>query len=974
MEEQESKEEESSRPAKAKPKGSPAAHSAAKSGGSKQGSGKEKKHKKNNDDMTGGPRSARTIHQFLPYLWGVLGIFILVMIILIDFAKLKDALGPVGYWLNNILFGLMGYGGFAAPFVLLVLAYRWRRIVDSNQLGRNIVFSFLIIVVFSAVIHAISHHAPDEAFSIPRFFCEGCGITYQEVEYSGIHSGGVLGGMIGFAFVKMLSLVGTLIILIAVLIFLTMLLVGITPQRLWTEIRFRSKNLHDSNVEKRQLKKEEKARLASTEPDVNRRLEAGPSGRKPGMRYDTSNYDEVHGLAEEEPEQKEQGTADRTDEPVLNREALDPGYEPKSRQQEKETAAAGKKNRAEAFGVGDSFLSDDESVSSREEDEPSFIETDETLDLLNDETEEAIPLPPAQEAKTEEEDSEPEKDITFLSGQEDEDPTIVNFGEPKPEKTRQAKEKKTEGKATITKVEQIDDEAFRDLVDTEPAAEEKPKQKKQETVEYKFPPVDLLNETDSSKRESDEVLVENMRRLEETLDSFKIKIRGMTYSSGPTVTRYELRPDAGIRVRNIANLSDDIAMALAANGGIRIEAPIPGKDAVGIEVPNRERATVGLRELITSPLFTEAKSKTTACLGADITGNPVVFDISKMPHILVAGTTGSGKSVCINSIIMSILYKATPDEVKLILIDPKAVEFTVYKDIPHLYSPIISDPKKAAGALATAVGEMERRFSLMAEVEVRDVKAFNEATKNDPSKEYLPSIIIIIDELADLMMVAKNDVETSICRIAQKARAAGIHLILGTQRPSVDVITGLMKANVPSKIAFTVGSLMDSRVILDQPGAEKLCGRGDMLFSPVGSSKPQRVQGTFVDDSEVSRVVEYVKTHNESAHYNEEFIRQMETEAARLDKSNFEDEGGEEPSGGVDQKFVEALEVAVEMGKISTSLLQRKIKIGYGRAAGILDQMQEMNFIGPPDGSKPRAVLITKDEFLELVAQGRFDN
>ena len=493
---------------------------------------------------------------------------------------------------------------------------------------------------------------------------------------------------------------------------------------------------------------------------------------------------------------------------------------------------------------------------------------------------------------------------------------------------------------------------------------------------YVFPSVELLNKnkevdnTDHTKESTEKANV-----LVETLNSFRVGVESVAYSRGPTITRFEIKPKVGTRVRSIANLVDDIALNLAT-AGVRIEAPIPGKAAVGIEVPNETRATVYLRDLIDNPRFTDAKSKLTAALGMDVGGNPIYFDIGKMPHLLIAGTTGSGKSICINCIIMSILYKAKPEELKLILIDPKKVEFNMYKNIPHLYCPIVSEPKKAAGALASAVAEMERRFEMIESVGVRDIAGYNAIAECDPDLEFMPHMVIIIDELADLMMTARDEVETSICRLAQKARAAGIHVILGTQRPSVDVITGLIKANVPSRIACTVMSQVDSRTIIDVAGAENLIGRGDMLFAPVGASKPLRVQGAFVSDGEVEKIVTFIKENNGDAKYNKEFVNRIEEEAAKCGMGKkgssagggFENDGSEAEGG--DAKFSEAVKIVLEAGKASTSLLQRRINVGYGRAAKMLDMMEELGYISAPEGTKPRRVLITMDEYLRRKVEG----
>ena len=489
---------------------------------------------------------------------------------------------------------------------------------------------------------------------------------------------------------------------------------------------------------------------------------------------------------------------------------------------------------------------------------------------------------------------------------------------------------------------------------------------------YVFPSIDMLAKNKNmDTSDHTEELQNNAKILVETLRSFRVGVREVTYSRGPTITRYELKPEVGTRVRSIANLVDDIALNLATSG-VRIEAPIPGKAAVGIEVPNQTRATVYLRDLIDNPKFTESKSKLTAALGADVGGNPIHFDIGKMPHLLIAGTTGSGKSICINCVIVSILYKAKPDEVKLILIDPKKVEFNMYKNIPHLYCPIVSDPKKAAGALASAVAEMERRFELIEQVGVRDITGYNALAESDPDLEFMPHMVIIIDELADLMMTARDEVETNICRIAQKARAAGIHMILGTQRPSVDVITGLIKANVPSRIACTVMSQVDSRTIIDVAGAESLIGRGDMLFAPVGASKPLRVQGAFVHENEIERIVSFIKENNGEARYNADFVNRIEVEAAKcgMGKKGAAQDADMPPVEGGDTKFSEAVKLAIETGKISTSLMQRRLGVGYGRAAKIIDTMEEMGYVSAPDGNKPRQVLITMDEYMRRMVDG----
>lgn len=483
---------------------------------------------------------------------------------------------------------------------------------------------------------------------------------------------------------------------------------------------------------------------------------------------------------------------------------------------------------------------------------------------------------------------------------------------------------------------------------------------------YRFPPVSLLKTQSSGNAAALASELDNTaEHLVATLRSFGVETRIVDISRGPTVTRYELQPCAGVKISKITNLADDIALNLAT-AGVRIEAPIPNKAAVGIEVPNKASSVVGVREIIESPAFVGSKSKLTVAMGRDIGGNVVIADIAKMPHGLIAGATGSGKSVCINSIIISILYKATPEEVKLLMIDPKVVELGVYNGIPHLLVPVVTEPRKAAGALGWAVSEMEKRYKMFADRGVRDLEGYNRFVEQlgDPEIIKMPHIVIIIDELADLMMTAPNEVEDSINRIAAKARAAGMHLLIATQRPSVDVVTGVIKANIPSRIAFAVSSQVDSRTILDSAGAEKLLGRGDMLFSPVGSTKPRRIQGCFVSDEEVESVVEYIKG-DRTADYDDDVMVEIERQAAIEKKQRT----GLEEDGPIDDPMLQdAIKVVVESGQASTSLLQRKLKLGYARAARIVDQMEERGVVGPYEGSKPRKVLITKEQLMEREA------
>ncbi len=483
---------------------------------------------------------------------------------------------------------------------------------------------------------------------------------------------------------------------------------------------------------------------------------------------------------------------------------------------------------------------------------------------------------------------------------------------------------------------------------------------------YNFPPLSLLTVPKQTGGTTQAELREKERILVQTLRDFGIETTMLGTAVGPNVTRFELAPKAGTRVSKIAALSDDLALALAATQ-VRIEAPIPGKAAVGIEIPNKNVSTVFIREVLSAPSFTEGKSVLTSALGKDIAGNLITFDVAKMPHLLVAGTTGSGKSVCINTILLSILYKASPEDVKLILIDPKAVEMDIYNGIPHLLVPVVTQPKKAAGTLQWACTEMDRRYDLMKNTQVRNLDAYNTYCETHPDYQPMPRIVVVIDELADLMMVSSKEVEDCICRLCAKARAAGIHLIVATQRPSADVVTGLIKANIPSKIAFTVDNSINSRIILDENGAEKLLGRGDMLYKPVGANKPLRVQGCFVSDSEVEKVVRYVKSNSLGSDYDQEAIQNIETLATQGNKSNNASDGDE--GGEFDDMLVTACECVIEAKMASTSLLQRKLKLGYARAARVMDQMEELGVVGPFEGAKPRHVLLTMDEFRELCVQ-----
>ncbi len=517
-------------------------------------------------------------------------------------------------------------------------------------------------------------------------------------------------------------------------------------------------------------------------------------------------------------------------------------------------------------------------------------------------------------------------------------------------------ENKKEEETPMMTEEEAEKELQADLKAGEETAEE--------TV-YRYPPLSLLDRGAAGEdaRLQDGDRLATGRLLVSTLKDFGISTELGDVTCGPSVTRYELVPSAGVKISRITGLSDDIALRLATTG-VRIEAPIPNKAAVGIEVPNKARRTVRLRSLLDTAEYRGAKGRLTVALGQDIEGRTVLTDLAKMPHLLIAGTTGSGKSVCTNSMIQSVLFRARPDEVKMILIDPKKVEFGVYNGIPHLLIPVVTDPRKASAALGWAVNEMLKRYQMFAESKARDINDYNEIARKEGKFPPLPLMLIVIDELADLMMAAGNEVEDSICRLAQMARAAGMHMVIATQRPSVDVITGLIKGNIPSRLALTVASGVDSRTILDGVGAEKLLGNGDMLFMPLGQSKPQRIQGCYVSNQEVERVVEFLKKSDKPQEYDQEVIEEIEKQAAAAGKAaGRDDTDGEDET---DEALPQAIEIAVEAGSISTSMLQRKMRFGYARAGRIIDQMEQQGIIGPSEGSKPRKVLITRQQWIEM--------
>ena len=781
----------------------------------------------------------KTVYKILPYFLIVFALVLALCFIIVHVAELDDGAGLVGYYIQWFFGGLLGGASALLPVALGFFGIRWclynikwkeedmspssEYFAEYRKAKRRMivqgVMAFLVILTISVMFGVVADYG---AIDIEEMWTDSAETVFE--------GGGVVGSTLGCLMVMAFEGLISMIILGILLTVFVIFMVGLTPDYIIEKFR-----------ERQELRREEREYLAELERDAEeqRRLERQKQAREQAQARAVNSA-----VLTEQPKKEDKTAKQLSAEEILDlgdgasvsgtasgQEPdiyIGPAKDEKKKDQKKEKAA----EEESADPVSELLRDDQEPVTEGKDygGEPGF-DTEEYGNLAD----------LFQNLKAPAAAKEPPR-----SPEEDKSDVELNLSEIGTEEL-------------LSDVAAVSpDESYEEALHEEEEEEEM-------MTPYVFPPIDMLAKNKNSEEQDYTAeLQENARQLLSTLQSFKINIKEINYSRGPTITRYELRPEAGVRVRSIANLVDDIALSLATSG-VRIEAPIPGKPAVGIEVPNRNRATVYLRDLIDNGQFTDAKSKLTCSLGMDVGGNPIYFDVTKMPHMIIAGATGMGKSVCINCIIISILYKAKPQDVKLILIDPKKVEFNLYKDIPHLYAPIVSDPKKVAGALASAVAEMERRFELIEEVGVRDIASYNAATENDPCKEHMPHMVIIIDELADLMMTAPDEVESSICRLAQKARAAGIHIIIGTQRPSVDVITGLIKANIPSRIACTVASQVDSRTIIDIAGAEKLIGRGDMLFAPVGAAKPMRVQGAFVTETEVENICTFIRENNSKA-------------------------------------------------------------------------------------------------------------
>ena len=854
---------------------------------------------------------------FMPYILCFAGIFLTICFII------PDKMNILGKF-ANLLCGLFSAGALFIPVCMVIQAFFWKPDAKSDNIKLKTVINICFIFTVSAIWQLIA-------------LASGTARTYNPIELFGFgisyNGGGIIGGVIA-NFVEQFTGVGAWIIFIFLFFLLFFAMINITPADMIAYLRNKIReSRYNAQVRHKEYLKRRISEQNASAAENQQELEVVPSSEK--RKKKKAYLEEFDGGKKE----------------------TDSAF---TEELEKELEAAEVEISAEAL-----------EIATGEKSGATFGDTSESAQSVDN-------IAPDKTVY----DSIKGNSVTFVSGGEtpsDIQQREINLAEIFTEDAVIASAGVEASTADVLPEGAVIEGVVTEIhteTDAEIEKEEVKVAPKPNFAElYKFPSLEFLQKdpNPATFAVTDE-LKNTAVKLVETLATFGVKTKISNICSGPTVTRYELQPEVGVRVKAIQNLADDIALHLAASG-VRIEAPIPGKNAVGIEIPNETVSTVYIRNLIENPKFAQLKSKLSVCLGMDVAGSPVYMDIAKMPHLLIAGATGMGKSVCINSFIVSLLYKARPDECKLLLIDPKKVEFAVYNGMPHLLVPVVSDPKKAAGSLAWAVNEMERRFQLIEEVGVRDLDTYNKVTANDPEREHIPKIVIIIDELADLMMTARDEVENSICRIAQKARAAGMHLVIGTQRPSVDVITGLIKANVPSRIACTVASQVDSRTIIDVSGAEKLLGRGDMLYAPVGCMKPIRVQGSFVNEEEIEDIINYLKSAGE-AEYDNDIITSIEREAEHCGEkkkkgASFADGDDYDVDDrdailDSDDAIFPAIEIAIDANMISTSHLQRKLSLGYSRAARIVDKLEKLGIVGPYEGSKPRKVLITRQEYLEM--------
>lgn len=953
------------------------------------------------------PSPARELMlQVLPFVLGLCAILLLISLLT------PEHMGLLGGATKTALSGLVGGACYLVPILLAILAILFRGDAKRRMAGLKFVYAPLICLLVAALLQLWANPNNSHSFAPAEMWKKGVDLV----------GGGVLGGLFGEGIFVILGEWGTPILLIAALLILTLLLLNLTPATIYLALSGRFRAQHEELA-----RREEEARLAAMRSEPKRYTVTRSAPRQQietrhlrAVRQPSAPERGRHAIRlplympEIEPDPTE--NTPPTPAPASPRPKRKPSPPPPEPQAPEGVLTEG--IPISIYGRPQEGASESEQMTvdpqtgevteaSARDAAPASLASADKADS---------DLPPWEESG---DDSSEEKlspvrirkkaeNAVFLTGSvgktaEEIDPIAQLesvISDDVMEAFRAGRQNRPEGgevdqngqivsgeEGDVFSASQLHAEdkefalaiqrlsAMEGILPAEKRIGSLPEEEEEILPPYELPPITLLHPgEDNRDGDVSEELNTNATRLVDTLRSFRVRTRLVAISRGPAITRYELAPEEGVKVRSIANLVDDIALNLATTG-VRIEAPIPGKSAVGVEVPNQKVELVALRDLIDTPKFADASSLIMVALGMDVAGTPIFLDIAKMPHLLIAGTTGSGKSVSINCMLVSLLYHAAPDQVKLILIDPKKVELNIYNGLPHLLVPVVSDPKKAAGALHWAVTEMERRFEMIEAAGVRDLKHYNAAIEGNPDAEFLPQIVIVIDELADLMMTSRDEVETSICRIAQKARAAGMHLIIGTQRPSVDVVTGVIKANIPSRIAFKVAGQMDSRVILDMTGAEKLIGNGDMLYAPVGCTKPIRVQGAFVSSEEVDEIVSFIKNQSRAS-YDASVMNSIDEAAERCGSKkgagggdDFAVSGGDD-GGENDPMLKKAIELAVESGKISTSLIQRRLSLGYGRAAKLIDRMETLGIVGPPDGQRPRQVLITSEQYVEMVAGG----
>ena len=883
------------------------------------------------------------------YIYDTLTALALLLIAIIMFFGLfSDSLGLVGSALNGILLGIFGIGGILVPLALIFTAVLLilKKKNASMKFGLAMIFTTLV----SSFINIFCKNTDINYFMDGKFgenFAELTKSLFADgLEWS---SGGVLGGWICHLLTPLFGKLGSGIIIFVVMIAALILTTGVTfadfKPRSRPEYPESKKGNANHKAENKALKKDIKA--MQKEIDTLKK-----------QKFVIPEIDEPEKKSKKDENSSLQLELEKIEEPYKGK---------KSGSQKDKTTELKEKENAR-----------DKELQKNKEDFDDLLFQFKAKSTVNvtpsyahgakNTVPQTPPIAPVIKPKI-----ETEEQLTITEGKESvkENPTVKNeTSSPTMKISDKTKELTAEEKfeqAAIREAERTRKKAEETAKMLEKAEAEEPEPEQSKNV-YTLPPLNMLSYTpDTNAERYKEELKNNATKLTDALASFNVQATVVDAKRGPTVTRYELTPDAGVKISKFTNLSDDIALHLAAQS-VRIEAPIPGKAAIGVEIPNKTRSTVYLKEIIASEEFKNHTSKISVALGKDISGQATVIDLAKMPHLLIAGATGSGKSICINSILMSLLYKSTPDEVKLLLVDPKVVELSVYNGIPHLLIPVVTDPEKAAGALSWAVSEMLNRYKLFADKSVRDFNGYNRSLGENEKK--LPQVVIIIDELADLMMAAPTEVEDSICRLAQMARAAGMHLVIATQRPSSDVITGIIKANIPSRIAFAVSSSIDSRIILDGTGAEKLVGRGDMLYDPLGATKPLRVQGSFVSDMEVENVVTFIK-ENYVSEYDNSILEKIE-QNVNMQKTN--KRGGisapsSDDDGPEDEKLNEAIRCVVENGQASVSMLQRKIGLGFSRAGKLIDEMEKRGIVGPYQGSKPREVLLTKAQWQEMQAR-----